>query len=89
MKGFSVSFASVIKWEPYQHGYAYETLSRIFNSDYSEDFDRIMGEAGEVRTIKRIAIADFNAHSDTPHSRFGRAFPTDHTLASLSGRPGN
>ncbi|KAL1689447.1 amidase signature domain-containing protein [Schizophyllum commune] len=38
---------NVVKWEPYQHGYAYETLSRIFNSDYSEDFDRIMGKAGE------------------------------------------
>ncbi|KAI4518655.1 amidase [Schizophyllum commune Loenen D] len=38
---------NVIKWEPYQHGYAYDTLSRIFNSDYGEDFDRIMSEAGE------------------------------------------
>ncbi|KAL1726399.1 amidase signature domain-containing protein [Schizophyllum commune] len=38
---------TVIRWEPYQHGYAYDTLSRIFNSDYGEDFDRIMSEAGE------------------------------------------
>ncbi|KAL1673882.1 amidase signature domain-containing protein [Schizophyllum commune] len=38
---------NVVKWEPYQHGYAYDTLSRIFNSDHGEDFDRIMSEAGE------------------------------------------
>ncbi|KAL1743031.1 amidase signature domain-containing protein [Schizophyllum fasciatum] len=38
---------TVIKWEPYQHAIAIETLDRIFDADFGEDFDRIMGEAGE------------------------------------------
>lgn len=38
---------TVIKWEPYQHEFAHETIQRIFESDYGEDFDRIMAEAGE------------------------------------------
>ncbi|KAL1691141.1 amidase signature domain-containing protein [Schizophyllum commune] len=54
---------TVIKWEPYQHGHAYDTLSRIFDSDHGEDIDRIMSEAGEplwpgipYRAFPRITV---------------------------------